>query len=113
MDVNELIWAAGYLSGRGSITKGQTTPRMTVISSHDYEGLERFANAVGLVVTRTSVPMRRTVTASGDKLREVMMALWPYLTEARKENYLVARRQWLISRGLATSKVIRKEGDRQ
>ena len=89
----EVIWAAGYLSAKGSITNGPTTPRLMVLSTNDEEGTKRFAKATNLVVTRDS-RNRWSVTASGERLHEVMVMLWPYLTEYRKLDYLRVRAKW-------------------
>lgn len=89
----ELAWAAGFFDGEGTSTscrnKNQAAYPRLHVHQKDRRTLDRFHAAIGF---RGSVGHRRSDgcyawQASCNLGRSVMMLLWPYLSEAKKEQW--------------------------
>ena len=103
----ELAWAAGFWDGEGScsLVRSRGVPRWArlYISQKYYEQpIQRFHNAVGQQ-GRLTQRIRPNTTNIGtvyawtavkqSTVIEVMKLLWPYLCDAKKEQYLKCKNE--------------------
>lgn len=99
MAETELSWAAGFFDGEGHTSarvkaarKGGLKNQRSIslsVGQRDLEPLERFMAAVegiGAIYTR-EIDNRPyyTYKCSGEKVRQVIELLWPYLCSIKKE----------------------------
>jgi hypothetical protein len=78
----ELAWAAGFFDGEGWTSASKRTFWLG-IAQKDIRPLERFVDAVG--VGRIYDNRIHTVALTGAKALKVLTALWPLLSEPKRE----------------------------
>lgn len=90
----ELAWAAGFFDGEGWSTvnlpsKTSKKARAHVgISQKDTRPLERFVALFGGNILKPSgTSSAHTLRYTGPRAEAVMEALWPYLSEPKKEQW--------------------------
>lgn len=96
MNSNDESWAAGYLSGLGSILViPNGTTRLVIRTYRDGEALTRFADLFGINARDFEVRGKRglVVEVSGRTLNDIMRRVWPELTHSRKREYALARKK--------------------
>lgn len=86
---NEIIWAAGFFDGEGSIVAAGSSDNPIVqikVCQLDVRPITRFQKAVGCGNITLDEHIHRW-SVSGRKALEVFHALYPYLSEPKKEQF--------------------------
>lgn len=90
LTLNE-VWAAGFLSGTGSLHLAEGRPTLTIKSTTCTSSVVRLANIIGATprnIVNGGKPGVKVVV-SGGPLHRVMRALWAQLPAKRKREYQV------------------------
>lgn len=103
-DIEEVIWAAGFFDGEGCTSvrrrpDGRIDLRIDV-GQKDRRPLERFSNALGGRVVGPYHHGMHRVLYNGDSAFGMLLLLWPYLCDPKKEQARAAL--LLVNESLAT-----------
>jgi hypothetical protein len=81
--ITERAWAAGFYDGEGSSSRNKGSFVLS-ISQKDYRPLARFAAAFDVEIAIYDNRLF-DIRLTGEKAFHVLHAMWPYLSEPKKE----------------------------